>query len=188
MSNIEDKDIITDVLDGDTNKFSVLIDKYKLVVFKIVSAHIPLDHVEEVANDVFFKSFKSLKNFKFESPFVNWLTVITVRTCKDYWRSHYSRNEVVFSSFDEEIESSIMDLNVDDKTPENTLLNSESYELLLSLMDSLKPVERTVVNMMYAEERSIKEISELTGLTESNVKVIAFRSRKKLANLMNKYI
>lgn len=187
MADYDELELISDILAGQTEKFSLLIDEYKRIVFKIVSAHIPLDYVEEVANDVFFKAFKSLKNFKFESPFVNWLTVIAIRTCKDYWRAHYGRNEVTFSSFDEELETSIMNLSVDEKTPENTLLNNESYELLLSLMNNLKPVERTIINMMYAEERSVKEIAEITGLSESNVKVLAYRSRKKLAELMNKH-
>ncbi len=39
--------------------------------------------------------------------------------------------------------------------------------------------------MMYAEERSVAEIAIITGMTESNVKVTAFRARKKLSDILN---
>ena len=76
-----DIDIISSVLEGDVDQFALLIDKYKAKIFKIVSMHIPHDYVDEVANDIFFKSYKSLKTFKNDSPFVNWLTVIAIRSC-----------------------------------------------------------------------------------------------------------
>lgn len=182
--DINDIDIILEVLDGDTDKYAILIDKYKNKVFKIVSMHVPQDYVEEVANDIFFKSYKSLKTFKNDSPFINWLTVITVRTCKDFWRQKYAQKDVPMSSFDEETEQTI-ELGIDYRTPEENILGSEKYKMLMKAMEHLKPVERTIISMMYAEERSVAEIAAITGITESNVKVTAFRARKKLSEILN---
>ncbi len=180
-----DIDIISSVLQGDVDKYAVLIDRYKVKIFKIVSAHIPQDYVEETANDIFFKSYKSLKTFKNDSPFINWLTVIAVRACKDFWRKQYSQKEMAVSSFSEEIEEGIQ-LGIEYKTPEDSLLDDEKYKMLMKAMEYLKPVERTIISMMYAEERSVAEISSITGLKESNIKVTAFRARKKLADILNK--
>ena len=180
-----DIDIISSVLEGDVDQFALLIDKYKAKIFKIVSMHIPHDYVDEVANDIFFKSYKSLKTFKNDSPFVNWLTVIAVRSCKDFWRQKYAQKDVPMSSFDEETEQTI-ELGIDYRTPETNVLGDENYKMLMKAMEQLKPVERTIISMMYAEERSVAEIASLTGMTESNVKVTAFRSRKKLAEIINK--
>lgn len=182
---VNDIDIISSVLEGDVDKFAVLIDKYKAKIFKIVSMHIPHDYVDEVANDIFFKSYKSLKTFKNDSPFVNWLTVIAIRSCKDFWRQKYAQKDVPMSSFDEETEQTI-ELGIDYRTPETNVLGDENYKMLMKAMEQLKPVERTIISMMYAEERSVAEIASLTGMTESNVKVTAFRSRKKLAEIINK--
>ena len=124
--DINDIDIILEVLDGDTDKYAVLIDKYKNKIFKIVSMHVPQEYVEEVANDIFFKSYKSLKNFKNDSPFINWLTVIAVRTCKDFWRQKYAQKDVPMSSFDEETEQTI-ELGIDYRTPEDNILGDEKY-------------------------------------------------------------
>lgn len=182
---VNDIDIISSVLEGDVDQFVVLIDKYKAKIFKIVSMHIPHDYVDEVANDIFFKSYKSLKTFKNDSPFVNWLTVIAIRSCKDFWRQKYAQKDVPMSSFDEETEQTI-ELGIDYRTPETNVLGDENYKMLMKAMEQLKPVERTIISMMYAEERSVAEIASLTGMTESNVKVTAFRSRKKLAEIINK--
>ena len=182
---VNDIDIISSVLEGDVDQFAILIDKYKAKIFKIVSMHIPHDYVDEVANDIFIKSYKSLKTFKNDSPFVNWLTVIAIRSCKDFWRQKYAQKDVPMSSFDEETEQTI-ELGIDYRTPETNVLGDENYKMLMKAMEQLKPVERTIISMMYAEERSVAEIASLTGMTESNVKVTAFRSRKKLAEIINK--
>ncbi|MDE7170002.1 MAG: RNA polymerase sigma factor [Mucispirillum sp.] len=184
MTNKNDMEIIALVLEGDVDLFSVLIDRYGERIFKIVSLHIPADNVEEVANDIFFKAYKSLKTFKNDSPFINWLSVISIRACKDYWRASYAKRDMPMSSFDEEYEKTI-DMGTDERTPEDTLLNEESRNMLLAAMDRLKPAERTVINMLYAEERSVAEAAALTGMTESNIKVTAFRARKKLADILN---
>ena len=182
---VNDIDIISSVLEGDVDQFAILIDKYKAKIFKIVSMHIPHDYVDEVANDIFFKSYKSLKTFKNDSPFVNWLTVIAIRSCKDFWRQKYAQKDVPMSSFDEETEQTI-ELGIDYRTPEENILGDEKYKMLMKAMEQLKPTERTIISMMYAEERSIAEIASITGITESNVKVTAFRARKKLAEIINK--
>ena len=181
---INDIDIILEVLDGDTDKYAILIDKYKNKVFKIVSIHVPQDYVEEVANDIFFKSYKSLKTFKNDSPFINWLTVITIRTCKDFWRHKYAQKDVPMSSFDEETEQTI-ELGIDYRTPETNILGDEKYKMLMKSMEHLKNVERKIISMMFAEEISVAEIDAITGMTGSNVKVTAFRARKKLSEILN---
>lgn len=180
-----DSEIIETVLSGDTDAFAFIIEKYKGRIFKIVSSHIPPDHIEEVANDVFFKAFKSLKTFKNDAPLLNWMSVIAVRACKDHWRISYARKDISLSSFDEETEEAISNSPVDCETPEEQLLNAETKTMLNKAIEKLKPNESMIINMIYAEERSVAETAELMEMTESNVKIIAFRARKKLAELMN---
>ena len=62
----------------------------------------------------------------------------------------------------------------------NKLDSSEQIKLVNKLIDKLPPLEYTLINLYYKEECSIDEISEITGLTDSNVKVKLHRIRKKL--------
>jgi DNA-directed RNA polymerase specialized sigma24 family protein len=46
---------------------------------------------------------------------------------------------------------------------------------------------RTIVSLFYLEEKNIKELMEITGLSESNIKIKLFRARKELSLHANKY-
>jgi RNA polymerase sigma-70 factor (ECF subfamily) len=52
---------------------------------------------------------------------------------------------------------------------------------LAGLLLTLKPTERLIVQLLYLEEKSVAEICDLTGWKPSKVKVMAFRTRQKLA-------
>ncbi len=53
-------------------------------------------------------------------------------------------------------------------------------------MKKLEPEERGLISLFYTQELAVAEISKISGLSESNVKVKLFRIRKKLAQLMKK--
>jgi RNA polymerase sigma-70 factor (ECF subfamily) len=56
--------------------------------------------------------------------------------------------------------------------------------LLHTVLDRLSPRNRLVVTLRYLEERSVEETAELTGWTQSMVKVQAWRARKKMKKLL----
>jgi len=183
---LEDKQLIKEILAGDTDLFSELINRYIKNVEKIVISHIGSDNLDEVANDIFFKVFKSLASYKFDAPFSHWLSVISVRSCKDFWRAHYSRKEQSFADFEDMATLLISDQLSIGKSPENILIEQEDAVIIKKSLEILKPDERNIINMMYNEELSIKEIAVELNLSESNVKIIAFRARKKLAIKLEK--
>ena len=176
----EDNLTIKAVLEGDTDLFSKLINKYSKVVEKIVMYHIGAEHLNEVANDIFFKAYKSLHRYRQDAPFSHWLSVIGVRACKDFWRSKYSSKECSFSDLEKESSDNIADQFASLDSPEETVLSNESVELVKKAMKILKPDERNIINLIYTDGLSIQETAVQLNLSESNIKVIAFRARKKL--------
>ena len=88
------------------------------------------------------------------------------------------------SSFTEDVEK-IIENRQTGKTPEENMLEKERKKILYLAINQLKDNERLIINMMYIEERSVSEIAKLINMTETNVKVISFRARKKLAEIMN---
>lgn len=62
----------------------------------------------------------------------------------------------------------------------------EALTLLESGLVRLRPDERLVITLLELEEKSIREIAEMTGWSQANVKVRAFRARKKLKQLLEK--
>jgi RNA polymerase sigma-70 factor (ECF subfamily) len=63
----------------------------------------------------------------------------------------------------------------------------EAAERLRPALDALKPKERLIITLLHIEERSVAEIAQLTGWSESNVKVRALRARHKLKELIKQY-
>lgn len=181
---LSDKDLIQQILNGDIDLFEEIINRHKEKIFKIISSHIPVQNVEEVASDVFFKIYKGLQNFKNDSPFSHYISVIAVNTCRDYWKSVYSKKETNVSSFQEGLDN-IIENQSSGVTPEDNILENERKRFLYRAIDTLNENERTVINMMYIEERSILDVANILNMTESNIKIISFRARKKLALKMN---
>jgi RNA polymerase sigma-70 factor, ECF subfamily len=86
-----DNEIIQHVLSGQSRAFEILLERYAPVVFGIVGRHVPQAQVEDVAQEVFIRAYRSLSSYTGQSQFNRWLSKIAVRSCCDYWRSHRAR-------------------------------------------------------------------------------------------------
>ena len=96
-----DEIIITRVLNGDLNAYTLLVDKYKDRVFSLVRGIVKDNAVaEEVAQDVFVKAYTSLKKFRKESGFSTWIYRIAYNTAVSQTR----QKKFWLKSFDEQME------------------------------------------------------------------------------------
>jgi RNA polymerase sigma factor, sigma-70 family len=184
---IEDYDIVRRVISGDINAFGFLVRKYQGHILTVVGNHIPYNQAEEVAHDVFVKAYQSLQTFKFKGGFKQWLSVIAVRTCYDYWRKEYRSREIPMSSCSEEEQDFVERASAKECTSQE-ISQKESGELLSRVLDKLSPEDRMVLELVYLEGRSAKEAAGLLGWSVANVKIRVFRSRKKLPKIITGFI
>ena len=184
----EDLDIISEVLDGDTNRFEELIDRHREHVFRIVGRRIPREDVDETAHDVFVRAWSSLPSFRGDSPFQWWLSKIAVRTCHDYWRERYRSKEAPMSSLGEEHADWLE--NTMTGEPEISFERADSRmmarDVMMRALDQLSPADRAVIELVHLEERPVREAADLLGWSTANVKVRAYRARKKLRKILEK--
>ncbi|MDM8551004.1 RNA polymerase sigma factor [Desulfobacterales bacterium HSG2] len=181
-----DAEIVRRVLEGDVNSFEHLLKKYKNYVFKIVNKHVPYDQVEETAQDVFVRAYQSLPKFEGRSSFKQWLAKITVRTCYDFWRKTYKNRELPMSSLTEN-QKDWLEKVISDQASQSfyeEVTREEAREVLNYALDRLSSEDRMVLELVYLEGLSGKEAADLLGWSVANVKVRAFRSRKKLHKLL----
>lgn len=189
-SRQKDFDIIHRVLEGDTDAFEALVTGYKNYVFKIVSKHMPGDLVEETAHDVFIGAFQSLKSFGYRSDFKHWLSRIALRTCYDYWRKQYRSPETAISSLSERHHRWLREV-VDRESFQGFYekgRREESKEILDWALGHLNPEDRMVIELIYLEGMSGKEVADLLGWSIANVKIRSFRSKNKLRRLLEKVV
>lgn len=182
-----DVEIIERVLGGDVNAFEPLLTKYKGYVLSIVAKHMPYNQVEETAHDVFVRAYQSLPSFNNKSGFKQWLSVIAVRTCYDFWRKHYRSRELPMSSLSENHNDWLEKITSDHSIQSFNIESSqkEARELLDWALDRLSAEDRMVLELVYLEGHTVKEAAELLGWSVANVKVRSFRSRKKLKKLIS---
>jgi len=179
MNHNQDQHYIEKVILGDTNAFSVLIDRYKHMVFTLALKIIKnREDAEEVAQDVFLKAYRVLATFKGDSKFSTWLYKIAHYKSLDYLKKN--KRTVSTTQIDISDEYNIPSFD-------NALEAMEVDERKATIKEALKElseVDNVLITLHYFEELSLKEISKITGVQANTVKVRIFRSRKRLAEIL----
>ena len=176
-------ELITAVLAGDSASFEPLVAKYSPRVFATARRYARRDvEVQDIAQEVWLKAFDKLKSFRGEAPFEHWLMRMTVRTCYDFLRAH-QRNRI--SSFSEISEPEEDWLERFVAEPGSVADDEAAAKLLIDrVMDKLSPDARLVIQLLEIEDRSVKEIAEITGWSVPLVKVRAFRARGEMRKIL----
>jgi RNA polymerase sigma factor (sigma-70 family) len=170
---------------GDQVAARELVEHLHPLVVRIVRAHLPRRVAEEdLLQDIFLKMFTRLNQYQGAVPFPHWVSRIAVTTCIDQLRAQKRRPEFRWADLSAD-EAEVLDTVMTDErdvSPDDAL---EARELVHKLLDQLKPEDRLVIQMLDLDQKTIAEISSLTGWGQSLVKVRAFRARRKLQKLFH---
>lgn len=177
MKKDDDINIIKQVLAGNSDAYGLLINKYKdkayTLAWRILRNR---EDAEEASQDAFIKCFYALPRYKFEASFSTWLYRVVYTSSISLLRK---KKNVKFT----DIEPVISDYKF---STLNDALNSMKEETqkkyLIEAMKKLSEEENSIIFLFYQTEKSVEDISRITGLSKSNVKVKLFRARQKLFN------
>jgi RNA polymerase sigma-70 factor (ECF subfamily) len=156
----------------DLSKFSVLYDRYYVQIFRFVYQRTDSeDSAADLTSQVFLKAMLSLKKYQFRGlPFASWLyRVATNEVNLEYRKNKLQR---VFSTSTENL------LNVAQEFPDDG--TEDMIQSILKSLNTLNYEEMELMEMRYFEKRPFKEIAEITGITENNLKVKVHRIIQKL--------
>lgn len=150
------------------------------LVIRIVRAHLPRRTPEEdLAQEIYVKMFRRLGQYEGKVPFPNWVSRIAVTTCIDHLRAQKRRPEYRWADLSE-AEADVLDAVTRDDSGPNPADGTAVKELVAKLLETLGAKDRTVITMLDLEQKSLAEISAITGWTQTMIKVRAFRARRKL--------
>ena len=180
-----DPELIAAVLQGDTASFEPLVKKYLPRVFATARRYARRDsEVEDIVQEVWSKAFLKLSTFRGDAPFEHWLMRLAVHTCYDFLRSHQRNRETTFTELSEP-ETDWLDRFV--AAPESASDEAEAArELIERVLSMLSPQARLVITLLEIEDRSVKEIAELTDWSAPLVKVRAFRARAEMRKCLQR--
>lgn len=183
MKPTSDQFYIQKALLGDTRAFGTLVERYQDYIFTLVYRILKCrEEAEEVAQDTFLKAYDALEQFRGEAKFSTWLYRIAYRKSLDRLRQNKGSQTSVLM---EEITGCDIE---DIETGLEFLLQAEKAEIIRKCILQLPEQEAAIITLYYYDEQSVKEIREVTGLTEDNIKVKLYRSRKLLFSLLENYI
>jgi RNA polymerase sigma-70 factor (ECF subfamily) len=141
---------------------------------------------DEAVQDAFVKVFSHIGTYREAWPFEVWFTRILINGCLDRRKSS-SRRERWFTPLDAEgrIEEARPAFNgTPAADPEAQLLLRERHARLAAAVDRLDGRQRTVFMLCHYGDCTPREVSTMTGLNESTVRVHLFRAARKLRALL----
>ncbi|MBQ4803770.1 RNA polymerase sigma factor [Aquimarina sp. MMG015] len=183
MNHQSDQYYIKQVLEGDVNAFSTLVERYQNLVYTVIYRMVRnKEEAEEIAQDTFIKAYKSLSNYRGEAKFSTWLYTIAYRKSLDAIKT---KKRFVATELIEEISEGEV-TNVNDAL--SYLQDKERKQIISDSILKLPEEEAVIITLYYFEEKSVKEIKDIVGITENNIKIKLYRSRKKLYSILKYHI
>ncbi|MEX0995920.1 MAG: sigma-70 family RNA polymerase sigma factor [Flavobacteriaceae bacterium] len=179
MTGNQESTIINQIKGGDTRAFSVLVDRYKDLVFTLSLRMLKnREEAEEVSQDTFVKVYKALSKFKGDSKLSTWVYRVAYNSCLDRIKKNKKgHQEIEIDSFSE----------YPLKTLDNALETMELEEQQTTIRNCLQKLagkDAFLLTLYYFEELSLAEISQVVNLAPNTVKVSIHRARKKLAGIL----
>ena len=180
-----DHELIAATLQGDAASFEPLVAKYQPRIFATARRYARREsEVEDIVQEIFLKAFQKLGSFRGEAPFEHWLMRLAVRTCYDFLRGHQRSRESSFTDISEQETEWLEGKAALDPGREDQVAAARA--LVEKILSQLSPASRMVITLLEIEERSVKEIAELTGWSVPLVKVRAFRARAEMKKQLEK--
>ena len=178
-----DAELVEATLAGDPHAFEELVERYQRLVFNIIFHYAGFrNEVEDMAQEVFLKVYRSLDTFDLNRPFKAWIARITTNSCLDLWRRAKKQRVRFFSDLTEEEEQRI-ELLYGDFSRNGSIQETdveELFRLLGQLMEKLHPKDKMAFVLRELEGLSYAEVAESMKCSEMAARIRVSRSKKKL--------
>ena len=174
----EDAVDIRGSLAGDADAYRRLVDRYEADVGRLMWRFSRDRRVwEELVQDVFVETYRSLAHFRGEAAFRTWLSRIATRVGYRHWKRQ--RRDQQFVPFEPEMPEAAVEAE-----PAAGPSPQAAAAMVHRLLEQLPPRDRLVLTLMYMEEMDVAGIAERTGWSRTMVKVQAHRARTKLRKIV----
>jgi RNA polymerase sigma factor (sigma-70 family) len=185
-SLIDDAILIDRITAGDGKAARSLIERLRPTILKCIRRRLPKwTDEEDLVQIAFAKIFSKLHQFSGSVPLEHWVARIAINTSLHQIDYEAVRPELRTSDLSEEQEAM---LHNRPSANDDACEKDYARELLELLLAQLRPDERLIITLLHIEQRSTREISRMTGLSISLVKVKAFRTRHKMRRLGKKLL
>ncbi len=183
---LDEAALIDRIKRGEEAAANALVEVMRPVILKCIRHRLPRwSSEEDLVQSIFAKVFSKLHQFSGSVPLEHWVARVAVNTSLSQIGHEAVRPELRMSDLSEEQEL-VLENRIE--TQDGSQERDYAREVVELLLARLEPDERLIVTLLHIEQRSTQEISQLTGLSVSLVKVRAFRTRHKMRRLARKLL
>lgn len=176
-TRLAERELVDAVLAGRPGAFARLVRAYQGLCWHIIQRMVrnPED-VRELCQDTFLRVHQRLHQYRGECALKSWIGriawTIAVR--------HLQRKRIPLADNIDNGDESLLDGMSDGFDLEAACANDETMRHLHQAIESLLPLQRTLLTLYYLEEMAIPDIASLTGMAGGTIKSHLFRSRLRL--------
>jgi RNA polymerase sigma-70 factor, ECF subfamily len=173
-------------MDEARDRFGALVETHQRRAVRIAYQYLrDASDADEAVQDAFVKVFGHITSYREEWPFEVWFTRILINGCLDRRKARARRDRwFVHGEIAPADEARVSRAAPSDGSPEGRLLARERRSRLASAIDRLDGRQRTVFMLCHYGDCTPREVSVITGLKESTVRVHLFRAARKLRGLL----
>jgi len=175
-ASLSDDTLIKQIAEGNKLAMRALFARHQLRVYRF-ALRIVRDGAlaEDVVSEVFIEAWQHAGRYEGRSSVSTWLLGI----CRH--KALTAANRRPTESIDSETAMNIVDPA---NTPEAELSQKDTGSVIRRCLAALSPEHAEMIDLVYYQEKSIKEIVEILGIPENTVKTRMFYARKRLAALV----
>jgi RNA polymerase sigma factor (sigma-70 family) len=183
QSELTDTEIIKRILQGEQALFAQLVERYQQYVFTLVLRFTDSrEDAEEISQDVFVKTYRSLADFRGEAKFSTWLYTVVRTSCITFLR----KKKLPTTSLDNE-RTFLQVENRESGFSANAVEQKSRHAMVNAAIRLLSPDDSQIITLFYKGEQSLEEIGQVMGLEPNTVKVKLHRARNRLREKMEKH-
>ena len=186
-----DGELVSETLAGNHQAFEEIVRRYERLIFSIIYHHVGnRNEVEDLAQEVFLKVYRSLRSYDLERPLRFWITRIAINTCIDEARKARNRRMRLFSDFSEEEKRRLEGLyERSRKGASLTATEAErSFQLLQRSLDTLAEKDKLAFVLRELEDLDYSDVAEALGTTPLGARIRVSRSRKQLLKELSRVL
>lgn len=178
MRNDQDIEAIQKILEGDREKYAVLVRRHHTNVLRMCLSLLrhPRD-AEDAAQEIFIKSYRNLKSFRQDALFSTWLYRIAYRHCLDLLRVRNRRKEMSLETLIEVHGDRLEKIMAE---PPRTTMTEDDKIVINQVLSDLPPEYRMILTLREIEGLSYEDIAQTMGTSLDSVKARLRRARQAL--------
>lgn len=184
----EEEKIVKQLKSGDFSNYDKIVESYKNRVFGMAYKFTnDYNETQDLAQEVFLKIYRQIKNFREESKLSTWIYRISINTCLDWKKKKNRLKSINFSNMvNEENKDQNIDIKDESMLPDEIIIKGEDQKQVHKLIYELSNKYKTVLIMYHFNEMSYKDIATALNIPQRTVETRLYRARRTLKDKISK--